>query len=178
MSTFDACFAVVIGTEGGYTADPADPGNWTGGACGAGECRGTKYGISAAAYPTKDIASLTVDQAKAIYLTDYWAKLGCGQFVPPLALIVFDAGVNAGVGRAAQWLQEAVGAAVDGAIGPETVGDVRSMGMLRGWPDVCAMVLARRIAHYITAGERPEFVLGLANRLARLPWQAMSVGVS
>lgn len=33
------------------THDANDPGNWTGGEIGKGECKGTNYGISAASYP-------------------------------------------------------------------------------------------------------------------------------
>jgi len=41
---FDLAFDRVIGHEGGYTDDPRDRGNWTGGATGRGELKGTKYG--------------------------------------------------------------------------------------------------------------------------------------
>ena len=71
MSNFDRMFDIVVGHEGGYTANPADRGNWTGGAIGSGTCRGTRFGISAAAYPGLDIANLTIDAAKALYQRDY-----------------------------------------------------------------------------------------------------------
>jgi hypothetical protein len=58
MSDFDRIFDFVVGSEGGFTDNPADPGNWTGGKIGAGECRGTKFGISAGAHPDLDIANL------------------------------------------------------------------------------------------------------------------------
>ena len=62
---FDQAFAAVIGHEGGYTSDARDPGNWTGGAVGQGACKGTQWGISAAAYPALDIAGLTPAAARA-----------------------------------------------------------------------------------------------------------------
>ena len=37
MSNFDRMFDFVVGHEGGFTANPADSGNWTGGAIGAGD---------------------------------------------------------------------------------------------------------------------------------------------
>ena len=43
MSGFDGIFDFVIGSEGGFTDNPADAGNWTGGRIGAGECRGTRF---------------------------------------------------------------------------------------------------------------------------------------
>lgn len=72
MDNFDHCFAFTVGSEGGYTSDSADKGNWTGGAVGAGVLKGTKYGISAAEYPTLDIANLTQADAETIYRKDYW----------------------------------------------------------------------------------------------------------
>src|SRR5438270_5735304 len=79
MDAFEQAFAFVIGHEGGYSAGPTDPGNWTGGRCGLGECRGTNWGISAAAYPQLDIRALTQAQAAEIYRRDYWDRPGCGR---------------------------------------------------------------------------------------------------
>lgn len=117
---FARCFRLTVGEEGGYAADPDDPGNWTGGRVGLGACRGTKFGISAASYPALDIAALTLDDARAIYLRDYWQKIAGDSLPPPLAVLVFDAAVNAGVEAASRWLQRGLGVAVDGEIGPRT----------------------------------------------------------
>lgn len=92
---FDYCFKIVIGHEGGFQIDPVDNGNWTGGKQGVGVLKGTKYGVSSLAYPTLDIKNLTLDQAKAIYYKDYWAKLDL--YEPALNLIAFDAAINHGV---------------------------------------------------------------------------------
>jgi hypothetical protein len=45
---FDRAFEETIGLEGGFSRNPDDNGNWTGGRRGLGELKGTKYGISAA----------------------------------------------------------------------------------------------------------------------------------
>jgi hypothetical protein len=47
--------------------DGKDPGNWTGGKVGKGQLKGTKYDVSAAAFPKENIAGLTKDKAIAIY---------------------------------------------------------------------------------------------------------------
>lgn len=88
MSFFDAAFAIVVGIEGGYVNDPADPG---------GE---TRFGISKRQYPQIDIASLTLDQAKALYLRDYWSVCRCDELPWDMALAVFDCAVNQGPGTA------------------------------------------------------------------------------
>jgi hypothetical protein len=46
-----AAISTLHKVEGGLSMDERDPGNWTGGAIGKGELRGTKYGISAQTYP-------------------------------------------------------------------------------------------------------------------------------
>ena len=70
MMTFDLAFTRLIGNEGVLSMDPKDSGNWTGGKIGLGKLKGSKYGISAASYPMVDIANLTLEGAKAIYLRD------------------------------------------------------------------------------------------------------------
>jgi lysozyme family protein len=101
--------AAVIKREGGYVNDPKDPG---------GE---TKYGISKRAYPNVDIAGLTEDGARDIYLRDYWLAPGLDKL--PLTHVepVFDMGVNAGVFAAVKLAQRAVRVTADGRIGPRTV---------------------------------------------------------
>lgn len=112
---FDLAFERVIGHEGGYTADPRDRGNWTGGAEGRGELKGTKYGIAAHSYPDLDIKNLTLDQAKAIYKRDFWDIIGNAH--GSIKFQLFDAAVNHGRGNAIRFLQRAVGVADDGAWG-------------------------------------------------------------
>jgi len=123
MSAFDTAFQQLIGLEGNYSADERDPGNWTGGKCEVGEMRGTMYGISAAAYPDVDIAGLTLQKAKSIYLSDFWNRLRCSNFPDPIAIALFKEGVNLGVDGAAKALQRSLRAGtVDGVIGQITIG--------------------------------------------------------
>src|SRR5574337_419321 len=72
---FDEAFTFLIGDEGNFQDSSNDRGNWTTGIIGQGECKGTKFGISAYAYPLLDIRNLTLDEVKAIYLRDYWNAL-------------------------------------------------------------------------------------------------------
>ena len=166
MTPYERAFSIVIGHEGGYTANPNDPGNWTGGACGKGYCLGTKYGVSAASYPSRDIAKLTLDDARAIYKRDYWDRIGGDALPPRLALLVFDAAVNNGTSRAATWLQAAVGAAQDGRVGPATLAKARAADPIAA----CAEFLALRLHFMAGLTTWRTFGLGWARRLARLPF--------
>lgn len=125
MATFSAAFATafqaVIGEEGGFTRNPSDPGNWTGGVAYVGILRGTKYGISARAFPTLDIATLTLDQARVIYCTRYWTPLAGDALPYAVALLAFDAAVNQGLSFAAHALQRAIPVVQDGVIGVDTI---------------------------------------------------------
>ena len=60
MADFNTAVALVLKHEGGLVDNPQDPGGLT------------NFGISKRAYPSLDIANLTVEDAKAIYQRDYW----------------------------------------------------------------------------------------------------------
>ena len=102
---FEKAVKLILELEGGFTANQADPGNWTGGKVGAGALKGTMYGISAASYPQLDIRNLTLGDAKAIYYRDYWEKVGADNLPPALGLCAFDTAVNSGVKRAQNLLR-------------------------------------------------------------------------
>lgn len=121
MSNFyDKVFEEILKHEGGFTDDPQDPGNWTGGSKGKGELKGTKYGISAKAYPNLDIPNLTVQDAKEIYYTDYYQACYADQIPDILAYMQLDTSINMGVKASVQILQDAAGVVQDGIFGPKT----------------------------------------------------------
>jgi lysozyme family protein len=176
MNDFDQIFAFVVSSEGGFTSNPADPGNWTGRKIGAGKCRGTKFGISAGAHPELDIANLTLDEAKTIYRNEYWNRIGGDRLPAPIALLVFDAAVNNGIGRAVRWLQQAVSVAQDGMIGPRTLESVgRIVARQGGSATLSAELLAQRITFMTSLPTWRSFGLGWARRLFRLPYASLGV---
>lgn len=118
--TFVDAFNWTLKYEGGFSDNPNDPGNWTGGAVNSGVVRGTKYGISAAAYPNLDIQNLTVADAEAIYRQDYWAKLpSCMSYW--IGRLMFDAAVNHGVSASIKILQSSLNVTPDGDFGPISI---------------------------------------------------------
>lgn len=121
MSAFQTALGFTLLQEGGFQNAHDDPGNWTGGAVGAGQLVGTNFGISAAAYPTLDIPNLTLAEATAIYQRDYWNAIDGDNLPTSIAIVTFDAAVNSGPGNGVRWLQSALGVSADGVIGPVTV---------------------------------------------------------
>ena len=99
-SNFLKALTFTLKWEGGFTANPDDPGNWTGGSVGVGELKGTKWGISAASFPSLDIENLTIQEAASIYHEQYWEAISGDSRPYPEALVVFDFAVNSGVSRA------------------------------------------------------------------------------
>lgn len=123
---FEHAFTRLMGHEGDLSMDPNDPGNWTGGKVGKGALKGTRFGISAGAYPDEDIQGLTIERARELYRRDYWDKAGC-EYVPMgIKFDLFDTAVNAGVGTAVRMLQGVVGEKQDGIMGPLTLKALRS----------------------------------------------------
>ena len=151
----------VLRREGGYSNDKNDRG---------GE---TNWGISQRAYPDLDIKSLTVEQAKEIYLRDYWLPCS-GDVLPwPFSLAVFDAAVNMGVGRSIRLLQTALDIEADGIIGPKTIEAVKN-----ATPGRIRKLLALRMTEYVRImikdNSQFDFALNWSYRvlsLAELAWK-------
>lgn len=113
---FDRALRHVLHWEGGdtITNDPDDPGGRT------------RFGISERAHPDAWAdGPPDYDTAAEIYHTDYWSPCRCYLLPPVVAFVLFDTAVNVGVNRASHLLQEAVGAKVDGIVGPNTIEAVR-----------------------------------------------------
>ena len=163
MTPFDAFSALADQVEG-QTLDrnPADRGNWTGGAVGAGELRGSLRGVSAAAYPTLDIATLTDAQIRAIRRVDYWSRVAGDDLAGPVAVLLADEAFNQGVSAAVRDMQAAVSVPIDGVLGPVTVHAANQ----RPADDLLAELIARRSVRYATTSTFPTFGLGWSRRLA------------
>mgnify|MGYP000629634277 CR=1 FL=1 len=160
--TFEECFERVVGHEGKLSLARSDAGNWTGGKVGKGKLRGTMYGISAAAYPSENIAAVTLDRARELYRRDYWGPAGCDAMPAELRSHLFDLAVNSGVTTAIECLQAAVGETVDGILGPLTLQAVQSTPVLR----IIARLYGHRLRHLASAAGWRDFGRGWAIRCA------------
>lgn len=152
-ANFDQAFVELLGHEGGYSNNPADPG---------GE---TNWGITVAVARENGYigAMKDLDQsvAKAIYAKKYWLP-AFDQLPYPVAFQVFDAAVNSGVGQAVRWLQRAVGAADDGKLGPVTLQAAQAVDPLK----LVLLFNAERLMFMTNLSTWGSFGKGWARRVA------------
>jgi lysozyme family protein len=109
MADFKKAYQRTAKIEGGYTNDPDDNGNWTGGKKDVGHLVGTNYGITApelAAYlgrtPTPaEMKNMPRERAESIFQKNYWDTIRGDEIIDQdEANDLFDMGVNGGVGTA------------------------------------------------------------------------------
>lgn len=126
MSDFQTAITILLKHEGGY-----NPSDNLRGAANFGITQKTydelKYPARVSGWPVA-VRDLTKEQAKLFYYEQFWTANRCGAIEDPkLATLFFSLGVNCGLGRAARWLQEAVGVTVDGRIGAQTLASANSL---------------------------------------------------
>lgn len=160
---FNIIFDRVIGHEAGFTDDPRDNGNWTGGKVGKGVLRGTKWGIAANTYPHLVIKSLTKDQARSIYYEDWFVELKLYRFTSAMQYQMFDAAFNHGMKNASKIFQRAVGAHDDGIIGQKTLEASTQLDEA----DILLKFNAERIKFYTSLSTFKTFGKGWMNRVAQ-----------
>ncbi len=175
MDNFERAFTVtVVGHEGGYDARPRRSRQLDRRQRRRGRVARDAFGISAAAYPTLDIAGLSLADAAGDLSARLLGRHRGDRLPPPLALLVFDAAVNNGCGRAARWLQSVAGAVPDGAIGVRRWRRSRLCRTHRG-AALCAEFMAQRMMFMAALPTWRLFGLGWARRLCSLPYQSLTM---
>lgn len=111
---FDDAFVALIGNEGGYSNNAADPGGET--------MWGVTKSVALENGYTGEMRALSLDRAKEIAKAHYWNPYRCDELSYEVAFQVFDAAYNGG--HPAQWLQRAAGVPVDGVLGSVTIAAV------------------------------------------------------
>lgn len=151
--TFDEAFEILIGHEGGYSNNLRDKG---------GE---TKYGISKASYPNVNIKELTLEDAKEIYLRDYWNKCHLNSVPEGLRFDMFDMAVNSGTMTSVKILQRAVGVIDDGIFGLRTAAAVNSFNTTTD--ELRMRFNAYRLMYYTNLSDFDVFGKGWVRRVAK-----------
>lgn len=133
-----------------FENDPDDPGGVT------------KFGIDQRSHPTENIRNLTRGRAAEIYWNDYWVRSKAHLMPSGVGEVVGNIAVNAGLGRAAKWLQADVGVTVDGQIGDKTLTAVNACDPKA----LTSHLLQQTENHYrsIAKGKLAKFLGGWLNR--------------
>lgn len=167
---FNRSLQLVLKSEGGFVNLKADPGG------------ATNLGITIATFRTyikpngtiEDLKNLTVEQAGVCYRRQYWDAI-CGAELPDgVDYATFDLAVNSGVGRAAQFLQEVVGATQDKKVGPETI----TLTKAKGAADVINDLCDARLAFLHRLPTWPTFGRGWSDRVKSVRAQAINMAAA
>ena len=112
MAEFEPAIEITLKNEGGLVDNPSDPGGLT------------NFGLSQRSYPNVNIRNLTAEEAKAIYLRDFWRFGGITD--QTVANKILDMTTNMGH-AAIKLVQKAVGfSQQDGVYGPVTEAAINS----------------------------------------------------
>jgi len=120
---FEPALEAVLHHEGGFVNHPRDPGGMT----NLGVTKRVWEEWVGHEVDEATMRGLTPELVAPLYKARYWDKVRGDDLPAGVDYAVFDAAINSGPGRAAKWLQEVVGAAADGSIGPGTLRKVAEM---------------------------------------------------
>jgi lysozyme family protein len=119
---FDHCLALVLRHEGSWADHPKDPG----GATMKGVTIGTFAQFKGRKVTKEELRNIRDADLRAIYRRKYWDVVRGDELPDGIDLVAFDAAVNSGPSRSARWLQHALGVAMDGKVGPQTLAYARA----------------------------------------------------
>ncbi len=165
--TFQACLPIILKSEGGFVDDPKDPG----GATNLGITLATLSSWLARAATVAEVRALTVADVAPIYEARYYNASHACDCPAGVDLMVFDAAVNQGVGRAVSSLQRSAGVTADGAFGPKTKAAVAAMAPAA----LINAIAADRDAYYRSLPTFGHFGKGWLARVARTTKAALAM---
>ena len=167
QENFEKVLEHTLKEEGGYADHPADPG----GATNRGVTKRTWEEWVGHEVTKDDIKALTVEDVTPLYKKRFWDACKCDNLHGGVDLVVFDIAVNSGPGRAAKFLQEAVGVTADGSIGPRTVAAANDFG-----PNlIINKICDRRESFYKALPTFPTFGKGWMARAERVRKTALEM---
>lgn len=164
---FLKALAFTLQWEGGYVNHPADPGGETN--RGITHNTYTNYRRSKGLAP-RSVRLITSAEVEEIYFTSYWLASGCELLPPSLALVHFDWAVNHGTHGAIKTLQQVVGTAADGIVGPNTKNALALSLKTLGERALVSKYCQHREGCYRrwATGKQQVFLAGWLNRLNAL----------
>jgi lysozyme family protein len=166
-ANWDEALAHILKYEGGYVNHPSDPGGMT----NLGVTKRVWEEWIGRPATEADMRSLTPAMVAPLYKKRYWDAIRGDDLPSGVDLCVVDCAVNAGPGRAARFLQQAVGVTADGQIGPKTIAAVTAIPADQVIEKFCNL----REAHYKSLDTFATFGKGWMNRLASVEAESKSM---
>ncbi|RMD91965.1 MAG: peptidoglycan-binding protein [Alphaproteobacteria bacterium] len=161
MQSVERIAEEIIAREGGFVNDPDDPGGATKFGVTIGTLRRLGRDVDGdGSVGEADVRALSREEAREIFLAEFFRGPGIDRLPEPLQPSVFDMYVNAGANAIVilQRLLNDMGqrVAVDGIIGPETIAACRIALAAAPSHFVDAYGIARRNWYYALADKRPS----------------------
>lgn len=172
-SNFARSLKAVLYHEGSYVDHPRDPGGATNLGITIGTAKANKMDLDGDGDVDKaDVRLIKPADAGPVYKSRYWDTVRGNDLPAGIDYALFDYAVNSGPARAAIHLQEIVGVAPDGKIGPLTLQAVAKWDSVALIEALCAkrMGFLKRLSTWPTFGKgwsaRVTGVLRLAKDMA------------
>jgi lysozyme family protein len=148
---WEKSFAAVLKHEGGYVNHPKDPGGMT----NLGVTKRNWEIFLNRDVTEAEMRALTPDAVKPFYKSMYWDKIKGDQLPSGVDYAAYDLAVNSGTGKAAKFLQEIAGVAVDGVIGPKSLEAIKACDPEQTIDALCDMRLdfLKRLSNFETFGK-------------------------
>jgi lysozyme family protein len=168
MNKVDLIWEIILNQlEKGFVNDPNDPGG------------ATKYGISARSYPKLDIENLTADQAKEIFIKDFfnpiyahkWLFINQDLMALHLSAFAFHASVKQSVKAIQKSLNLSIGSTliVDGVMGPKTIQIIDSVTeSVFHEKNIMPKTEGFIQSYYTSCANFKDYAKGWLNRLAQI----------
>lgn len=118
---FDRAVAHMLKSEGGFQADPRDPGNSNGTSTNLGVTQRVWEGWVGHPVGEQEMRNLSTSDVTPLYRKKYWDAVQGDALPSGVDYCVFDTAVNSGAGRAIKLLQRTVGVTQDGFLGPNSL---------------------------------------------------------
>lgn len=157
-SNFESSLKAVLVHEGGFSNHPDDPGG------------ATMRGVTQRVYDayrqrmglgTRTVKLLADDELRDIYKKQYWDAVRGDELPSGIDYCVFDFAVNSGPVRAVKYLQMALGIAVDGVAGQQTLRAAEEAA-----PNIIVTAICDRRMHFLkNLSTFPTFGRGWTKRV-------------
>lgn len=139
--TFEDCLNYLLEEEGGWSNHPSDRGGAT--FNGVTQTTYDDWRTRIKKLPKQSVRYAKSDEIKELYEVMYWRAASCDTLPSPFNYLAFDAAVNSGPSRSVHWLQEGLGVAQDGKVGPQTRGAAQKAVESGDASKILAVVQAR-----------------------------------